>query len=42
MNKKPLIVFLLIVFTHLSDVGLPITNLLSSNNIQVTVTYHRS
>lgn len=40
MNRKQLVVILLIVFTHMSDVELPITNLLSSNNIQVTVTYH--
>lgn len=40
MNRKQLVVILLIVFTHMSDVGLPITNLLSGNNIQVTVTSH--
>lgn len=38
MYRTNLLVILLIVYAHVSNVDLPATNILSNNNIEVNVT----
>ncbi|OXZ49386.1 hypothetical protein RW71_04415 [Escherichia coli] len=38
MYKTNLLLIILIVYGHVSNVDLPVTNILSSNNIEVNVT----